>query len=212
MKQVMTSSQSVWDQIMQARFELPTSGIVLYDGSGNPTIRVQDGVDEMSGGGDEECQDKQAEDTDTTNEHTKFDNTDLNLNEDQQDEQVQQETQLPEQVEIEEECLKTKHAIEIKRVVGNSAELTQFDDLCYRLKSTKKISDREKIIYKKLFYKLQLAVQRKRTEYLEQMRSIEKDYYRIHGKLSHQDNCPEFAALMTNCKHINKLLQALNIK
>ena len=197
---------------MQAKIELPTSGIVLYDGSGTPIIRVQDGVDEMSGGGDEECQDKQAEDTDTTNEHTKFDNTDLNLNEDQQDEQVQQETQSPEQVEIEEECLKTKHAIEIKRVVGNSAELTQFDDLRYRLKSIRKISDREKIIYKKLFYKLQLAVQRKRTEYLEQMRSIEKDYYRIHGKLPHQDNCPEFAALMTNCKHINKLLQAWNIK
>ena len=62
MKQVTTSSQSVWDQIIQAKIELPTSGIVLYDGSGNPIIRVQDGVDEMSGGGDEECQDKQAED------------------------------------------------------------------------------------------------------------------------------------------------------
>ena len=33
---------------------------------------------------------------DTTNDLTKFDNTDLNLNEDQQDEQVQQETQSPE--------------------------------------------------------------------------------------------------------------------
>ena len=108
--------------------------------------------------------------------------------------------------------MKTKHAIEIKRVVGKSAELNQFDDLRYRLKSIKKISDGEKIIYKNVSYKLQLAVQRKRTEYLEQMCSIEKDYYRIHGKLPHQDNCPEFAALMTNCKHINKLLQAWNIK
>ena len=82
MKQVTTSSQSVWDQLVRAKIELPTSGIVLYDGSGNPVNRVQDGVDEMSSGGDEECQDKQQEDTDMTMEHTKFDNTDMNLNED----------------------------------------------------------------------------------------------------------------------------------
>ena len=145
MKQVTTSSQSVWDQLVRAKIELHTSGIVLYDESGNPVNRVQDGVDEMSSGGDKECQDKQAEDTDTTTEHTKFDNTDMNSNEDHQDErQDQQETQSPAQVEVEEECLKTKHAIEIKikRVVGSSAELTQFDDLRYSLEYKKERKNR----------------------------------------------------------------------
>lgn len=52
----------------------------------------------------------------------------------------QQENQS---LELEEECLKTKHATEIKKVIGSTAELTQFDDLRYRLKSTKNISDRD---------------------------------------------------------------------
>ena len=77
MEQVTTSSWSVWDQLVRTKIELPTSGIVLYDESGNPVNKVQDGVDEMSSVSDEECQDKQAEDTDTTTEHPKFDNTDM---------------------------------------------------------------------------------------------------------------------------------------
>ena len=50
------------------------------------------------------------------------------------------------------------------------------------------------------FYKLQIAVRRKRTELLEQMHSIEKNYHGIHGNLP-QDNYPEYAALVVTCKH-----------
>ncbi len=125
MKEVTTRSESAWDQLVQAKIDLPTSGIVLYDESGNPVNRVRDHVDETSNGDDEQSQDKQAEDTDTIAENTKFDNTGMNLNDDHQDEQLdQQQTQSPEQAEEEEESLKTKHAMEIKKIIGSSAELT----------------------------------------------------------------------------------------
>lgn len=77
----------------------------------------------------------------------------MNLNEEHhEDEQLdQQEKQTSQLAEEEEKCLKTKHATDIKKIIGSSAELTQFDNLRYHLKCAKNISDAEKIIYKKLF-------------------------------------------------------------
>ena len=47
---------------------------------------------------------------------------DINLKEDHQEELMyNQEIQ---EAEVEEECLKTKHASEIKKIIGRSSELT----------------------------------------------------------------------------------------
>ena len=62
---------------------------------------------------------------------------------------------------------------------------------------------------KRLFYKLQLAVQRKRTSILEQIQDVEGRYHQLHGTLPSED-CPEVSTLMSQCKHINKLLYAWN--
>ena len=45
-----TSSVSVWNQVVTAKTELPTSGIVLYNENGDPVNRTQDCVDEMISG------------------------------------------------------------------------------------------------------------------------------------------------------------------
>ena len=90
-------------------------------------------------------------------------------------------------------------AINANAVKGRSYENVLHDNLSYESFFTRKFPD---LHYKKLFYKLQIAVQRKRTELLEQMHSIEKDYHGIHGNLP-QDNSSEYAALMVTCKHIS---------
>ena len=91
---------SVWNQVVTAKTELPTSGIVLYNENGDPVNRAQDYVDEMSSGEPSQVrptpnpkpsqakpsEDEQAEDIDATTEHTEFDNTDINLSEDHQEE------------------------------------------------------------------------------------------------------------------------------
>ena len=41
---------SVWNQVVTAKTELPTSGIVLYNENGDPVNRAQDCVDELSSG------------------------------------------------------------------------------------------------------------------------------------------------------------------
>ena len=53
MKQVTRSSVTVWDQLIEAKVELPTSGILLYDERGNPTNRVKNSTEDTSGTQDE---------------------------------------------------------------------------------------------------------------------------------------------------------------
>ena len=60
---------------------------------------------------------------------------------DEQDVQ-HQETQASGEVEQERdgECFKKRHAIEIKKIIGSSNDLSQFDEVRYRLKTTKTIT------------------------------------------------------------------------
>ena len=108
------------------------------------------------------------------------------------------------------ECFKTRHATEIKIIGSSTDDLRQFHELRYRLTTSKPITKDEQTTYKRLFYKLQLAVQRKRTSILEEIQAIEGRYHQVHGTLPSED-CPEFSTLMSQCKHINKLLHAWNI-
>ena len=130
----------------------------------------------------------------------------------EQDEK-QEQTQASGEVEQEGdgECFKTRHAMEIKKTIGSSTDLRQFDELRYRLKTAKAITKDERTTYKRLLYKLQLAVQRKRTSVLKEIEAIEGKYHQVHGTLPNEKDCPEFSTLMSQCKHINKLLHAWNI-
>lgn len=111
-----------------------------------------------------------------------------------------------ERINIQKTELRTKNAMEIMKVIGDCDELKEFDELRYRLKSAKKISQGDKLKYRQVFYKLQLIVQRKRTSLIEQIAFIERRYHREHGKLPSEKDCKDVGILMEKCRHINKLL------
>ena len=75
----------------------------------------------------------------------------------------------------------------------------------------KAITRDERTTYKRFFYKLQLAVQSKRTSVLKEIEAVEGGYHQVHGTLPGEKDCPEFSTLMSQCKHINKLIHAWNI-
>ena len=199
----------MWEQVLAQDIELPTTGIILYDQSGDPINRQDNSMKDNSM--------EENKSTDTSIHKTIENQVEPTLAEsnneltptDEQDEQ-QEETQVSGEVEQEfdGECFKSRHAIEIKKIIGTSTDLRQFDELRYRLKNAKAVSRDERTTYKRLFYKLQLAVQRKRTSILEEIEAVEGRYYQVHGTLPGED-CPEFSTLMSQCKHINKLQHLL---
>ena len=154
----------MWEQVLAQDIELPTTGIILYDQSGDPINRQDNSMKDNSM--------EENKSTDTSIHKTIENQVEPTLAEsnneltptDEQDEQ-QEETQVSGEVEQEfdGECFKSRHAIEIKKIIGTSTDLRQFDELRYRLKNAKAVSRDERTTYKRLFYKLQLAVQRKRT-------------------------------------------------
>ena len=129
---------------------------------------------------------------------------------DEQDEQ-QEQTQASGEVDQEGDgdSFKTRHAMEIK-IIGSSTDLRQFDELQYRLKTANAITRDERPPTSDS-YKLQLAVQSKRTSVLKEIEAVEGRYHQVHGTLPSEKDCPEFSTLMSQCKHINKLLHAWNI-
>lgn len=102
----------------------------------------------------------------------------------------------------------TKHATEIAKVLGTTKELREFDSLRSCLKSSGTISKDDKQKHHMLLYKLQLAVQRKRTSLLREMSEMEKQYFLHHNQLPQPTECESYDNLLHQCRHINKLLIA----
>ena len=159
LKEVTTSTKIAWGQVLAKNIELPTTGIILYDQSGDPINRQDNSMEENTTTDTSTCITTENEShqdepilAEPNNELMPFD---------EQDEQ-QEQTQASGEVDQEgdEDCFKTRHAMEIKKTIGSSTDLRQFDELRYRLKTAKAITRDERTTYKRLFYKLQLAVQR----------------------------------------------------
>ena len=106
---------------------------------------------------------------------------------------------------------KTKHANEIAKVLGTSQELKEFDTVRYQLKSKPTLSKDVKQKHKRLLYKLQLSVKHKRSTLVTQLSSLEKQYFLQHCQLPKPNDSPEHDDIMTQIKHINKLLRVWNI-
>ena len=209
LKEVTTSAKTVWDQVLAKGIELPTTGIVLYDQSDNPIDRQDNNaVENMNTdastpttGESDANQEGMVENmtTDTTTENQDQPISDEPSHEFIPFEEQREEIQASREVEQEDgECFKTRHATEIKKIIGSSTDdLRQFDELRYRLKSSKPVTKDERTTYKRLFYKLQLAVQHKRTSILEEIQAIEGRYHQEHGTLPSEKDCPEFSILMS---------------
>ena len=211
MTDISKSSKPIWDKIIEERMDIPTPYLQLYNSSGTP-------VKDTTGSKNNEHHESYVLDSNVDNQVENESNSGSDEQENIEQLDILDETEnttdpADQEQQITQRTVQfhTTHATEISKVLGNTeeAELKEFDTLRYRLKHKDKCTREEKRRHQCLLYKLQLAVQHKRTVLLKQLQSIEKLFLLHHCRLPQPHECAD-QDIMTQCRHINKLLRAWN--
>ena len=108
--------------------------------------------------------------------------------------------------------LKTKHAECMSKIVGITEKVLKFDELRYQLKHRKKPTVTQKQEHNKLLAELQVLIQSKKSNIMEQIKQIEAAYFQTHATIPTDEACPERMELMKKVKLANKLLATWNIQ
>ena len=108
--------------------------------------------------------------------------------------------------------LKTKHnAACISKIVGISEKVLKFDVLRYQLKHRKNpVTQKQE--HNKLLAELQVLIQSKKSNIMEQIKQTEAAYFQTHATIPTDEACPERMELMKKVKLANKLLATWNIQ
>ena len=220
LKEVTTSTKPLWEQIVERNIDVPSPVILHYDSTGQPM--PNEPCDQGS-----ECLADSGHGADSTEAQNNADRhreinpsigSSLNAHEQSGDSPLKQpsmsfvdeDTTLQPSKEAT-ACYTTKHAQEISKVLGDIKEVQEFDKLRKHIKSLKEVNKVDKIRHQQLLYKLQLQVQHKRTALLEELHSLEQQYFIQHNKLPEQCDCAEHDKITSQCRKFNKLLRAWNI-
>ena len=77
-----------------------------------------------------------------------------------------------------------KHATEITKVIGETEELRQFDEIRHRIKSKDSATTSQHYTqHGNLLAKLQTAILRERTSLMKKIRDVETQYFKEHAEL-----------------------------
>ena len=187
--------ENVWRDILQRRIDLPTTMLQHYDDAGLP---------KGSNSNAPQIGDDKDASSDLTDEITNEDSENEDMNDDLEDNTThsgsedideylvltndddhQNDTHETGSVIVQTDySFKTKHGLEVSKVLGPTDDLKLYDNLRYELKSRKSsITSKQQDDHDRLLYKLQLAVQRERMQLLETLGKMENAYFTQHGKL-----------------------------
>ena len=210
MADISKSSKSIWKEIVNKNIDIPTPVLQLYNDDGTPSSKRWNNPQPEDNNEKDNAMGQNL-DNDNSISAEEYDN-EQNLEElvlvDEPDDDMNTEPQIQTQDDVH---FQTKHATEIAKVLGTTEDLKEFDKLRRHLKDKQKVTREDKQRHQRLLYKLQLAVQQKRTTLLKALSSIEKEYYLQHCRLPEPHDSTDYEEIMTQCRHINKLLRAWNL-
>ena len=106
---------------------------------------------------------------------------------------------------------KTKHATEIAKVIGETEELNQFDEIRHRIKSKERPTTYHYTQHENLLAKLQTAIMKERTSLMKKIRDVEAQHFKEYAELPKEDCNHQLTSLMSKHRKANTLLKALRL-